>query len=141
MKIADFNVKPTSMLSHTISIVLDNGEDTGETITLVGPETNAAVKASREFILAYRGIEYALEELKEKCSKLGKEGDFTEYNFAKQDRLEVINRAMAVGLVESWSLEDECVPANVEALMQAHGSLVSAIVSAHAEAKAKLTEK
>lgn len=135
----DFMFYDKVATGKTIDIPLADGvTPSGETLTLRGPESDEAVKASRAFYLAYRRAADELEPMKKAAEE---SGDHLEYNLALKDAIEPMNAELAAALVKSWSLDDPCTPENVSFLLSQHRALVAVIIEANAKARDELQEK
>lgn len=69
MKLSDFYFEEKALVGKKMPILLPNGEDSGEWLNVVSPDADAAVKAGRAFIIAYRRGLARFEELEKPPKK------------------------------------------------------------------------
>lgn len=134
----DFFFADAAKVGGDIDIPLPSGEPSGEKLSLYGPESDEAVKASRAFMVAYHRATAELEPLRKKCEA---EKDFLEFNIAFEDTIAPLNRDLAAALVRDWTLTDPCTPENRQLLMTQYKALVKVVIDAHNKARDELEEK
>ena len=138
MQLSDFFFKDKAEVGTRMPIMLPDGTDSGEWLNIIDPEADAAVKASRAFVFAYRAATAELEPLRKKCEA---SGDFAEYNISVADAALELNRALACELVNAWSFTEPFNRENLQKLLEQYGALANQVADAHAARRKELEAK
>lgn len=138
LKLSDFYFKDKHTDGTRMPIILPNGEDSGEWLVVVGPESDIGIKNSRAFTAALRIMTAQYKDLHEKAII---EKDFTEYNLATADELLDLQMQFAANMVKGWSLEEEFTPKALDTLLHQYKALTGMIAAHHQKTNDILTEK
>ena len=138
MKLSDFYFEEKALVGKKMPILLPNGEDSGEWLNVVNPDADAAVKAGRAFIIAYRRGLARFEEL-EKAAK--ETGDYTEYNMAVNELAEDLNRQLAAEVVNGWSFDEPFSKDAFNKLLDQFKALGTQVAAFHNAERKALQEK
>ena len=136
MKLQDFITK--AIPDITVAIKLPNGEDSGETLTIVNPSSGFAVYAMRAYQAANSAFQREHAELKAKCEELK---DFSEYNAIAVPFFDELDRDFAKEITVGWSMDDQFSDTAVGDLYEQLPSAVAGVISAYWEAVAALEKK
>lgn len=107
MKLSDFYFEEKAQIGNRMPILLPDGTDSGEWLNVVNPDADAAVKAGRAFIFAYRAKVAELKPLENKCKKAK---DYLEYNEVMNAAVQTLTahwpqRLLTVGVLTSHLLK------------------------------------
>lgn len=138
MELKDFYFEDKAQTGARMPILLPDGTDSGEWLNIVGPEADAAVKAGRAFLFAYRAKVAELEPLQKKCKK---QEDFTEYNVLLNDACTELNRQLAAEIVNGWSFDEPFSKEALENLLKQYRTLGNQVADFNAKQRKQLQEK
>lgn len=120
MQLSDFFFNDKAEVGTHMPILLPDGTDSGEWLNVIDPEADAAVKAGRAFVFAYRAKTAEMDPLRKKCEA---SGDFTEYNITIDDAAVELNRALAAEIVNGWSFTEEFTREKLQTLLSQYRTL------------------
>lgn len=138
LKLSDFYFKDKHTDGTHMPILLPNGEDSGEWLVVVGPESDIGIKNARAFTAALRVMTAEHKALHDKATE---EKDFTEYNLATADQLLDLQMQFAANVVTGWSLEEEFTPEALDTLLHQYKALTGMIAAHHQKTNDILTAK
>lgn len=138
LSLRDFYFEDKYAEGDKMPIKLPSGEDSGEWLNIVSPESDIAVKAMRSYLRKYREITAELEPLKTKCEEVS---DFTEYNLSLSERCAMLNHYLAVDLVNGWSFDEAFSKESLANLLSQYKALANHVADFHSEKRNKLAEK
>lgn len=138
MRLADFYFKEKHEEGTRMPILLPSGEDSGEWLQVVGPDSDTATQASRAFTAALRALTSKYKDLHEAGEKAK---DFTEYNLATADDLNSIRMDFAAAIVTGWSLDESFSEENLMTLMEQYKAIAGMVTAHHQKTADILAEK
>lgn len=138
LKLSDFYFKDKHTDGTHMPILLPNGEDSGEWLVVVGPESDIGIKNARAFTAALRVMTAEHKALHDKATE---EKDFTEYNLATADQLLDLKMQFAASVVIGWSLAEAFSPESLDLLLHQYVALADMIAAHHQKTNDILTAK
>lgn len=138
MKLSDFYFEEKAQIGNRMPILLPDGTDSGEWLNVVSPDADAAVKAGRAFIFAYRAKVAELRPLENKCKKAK---DYLEYNEVMNAACADLNRTLAAEVVNGWSFDEPFTKDALNGLLDQYRALGSAVAKFHNDQRNTLQEK
>lgn len=138
MKLKDFYFADRHAAGTKMAILLPSGEDSGESLQVMGPHCDEAIQAGRAYIAAIRAVEDEMRPLFKECKELG---DFTKYNERYDYRVEDLNKQLAAELVTGWSFDEPFSKEAFTELLHQYRQLAGAVVAHHTKTKVDLSEK
>lgn len=138
LSLKDFYFEEKYAAGTHMQIKMPDGTDSGEWLNIVSPEADAAVKAMRAYLQAYRMHTQHLEPLRKQCED---SGDFTDYNISLGEACSGLNHDLAVEIVNGWSFDETFSREALNELLVQYKALANDIADFHTEQRRKLSEK
>lgn len=139
MQLSDFYFEDKAQIGSRMPILLPDGTDSGEWLNVIAPDADAAVKAGRNFLFAYRALTQDLTPLHKQCKEAK---DFTEYNIRVNDKCSELNDALALEIVNGWSFEGEVFSREAfSGLLRQYRTLGNQVANYQAAIRKDLSEK
>lgn len=138
MKLSDFYFADRHAAGTKMPILLPSGEDSGEWLSVMGPDCNPAIKAGRAYIAAIRAVENDLRPLFDASKATG---DYREYNEKYSFQIEDLNRQFAAEIVVGWSFDNAFSKEAVEELLGQYRALTDAVLAHHKDSRDVLQGK
>lgn len=138
MKLSDFYFEDKAQIGNRMPILLPDGTDSGEWLNVIAPEADAAVKAGRAFLFAYRA---KVAELKPLEAKAKKNKDFLEYNETINAACAGLNNELAAEVVNGWSFDEPFSKEALRELLNQYRTLGTAVSKFHNEQRQELEAK
>lgn len=138
MKLKDFYYADRHAIGTKMPILLPNGEDSGEWLTVIGPDCDQAVKAGRAYTAAVRKVDDDLRQLEKECEAIN---SYAKYNDQRSYLLEDLNKDLAAEIVTGWSFDDEFSKASLVALFNQYRGLAAAVAEHHIKSREELSAK
>lgn len=138
MNLKDFYFADRHAEGSRMSILLPNGEESGEWLQVIGPDCDAAVQACRAYTAAIRKLDEDLLPLEKECEALG---NYAKYNDQRSYRVEDLNKQLAQELVIGWSFDDEFSKEALAELINQYRGLAMAVAEHHTKSREQLSVK
>jgi len=138
LSLADFAFKDKHAAGVKMPILLPSGADSGETLTVRGPECDESVVANRIYTRALFTLEDELAGLKADAEA---RNNWFEYNIAKEDKTKNLNMAFISDVVTGWSLEEQFSRENLVNLLEQFPALMDQVSAFHAKLRDGLEAK
>lgn len=138
LSLADFFYKDKHATGLQMPILLPSGEDSGETLNIIGPDCDSAVQSGRAYTRAIFALDESLQELEAACKE---SGNFFEYNTQRSDAVSELNIEFAINIVTGWSFENEFTKESFSELLHQFPGLAQQISDFHTNSREKLYAK
>lgn len=142
LSMADFNVKAMHAAGGNMPIIFPNGKDSGEWLTVRGPDCDEAIQAHRQHARARFAITDSLLPMKEQIEALdASKQNWFEYNTALNDAMIEPNISFVCAIVAGWSLTEDFTRDNLTNFLRQFPGAVEQVTKFHAAAREKLDAK
>lgn len=138
MKLSDFYFADRHASGVDMPILLPNGEPSGETLRVMGPDCDASIQAGRAYTAAIRQMDEGLAPLAKECEELD---NWAKLNDQRGYLVENLNKQLAIELVTGWSMDDEFNKEALAELFRQYRGLSEEVLKFHASSRAILAEK
>lgn len=138
LSLADFNFKGKHAAGVQMPILLPSGQDSGEWLTVRGPECDESQMAQREYTRLLFALEDELAPLKAESEV---KQNFFDYNNKKSDATKELNAAFVCDVVVGWSLTEEFSKEELLNLLDGFPALMDQVSAFHGKLTTDLEAK
>ncbi len=138
MELKDFFFASKHAEGTLMPIPLPSGEDSGETLRVIGPACDEGVRAGRDYARAYQAIKDELAPLDKECEV---KKDWSRYNAEMNWRADELNDVLAAAIVTDWSFTNEFSKEALAELLKEYKGLSTVIAKHFHDSRKSLQEK